>query len=140
MRKRIACLLTAVLTMVACGGVGCSIVEESGLQTDSEVVVCVPDGAPAMGLAALMRADTDGDGVTYKVVSPSVIATKVSAKNQEENADICALPVTAASKLLGDGTRYKMLGVLTGGNLYLLSKDSGTIANFGIMQKEFNYR
>lgn len=132
MRKRIACLLTAVLTMVACGGVGCSIVEKSGLQTNSEVVVCVPDGAPAMGLAALMRADTDGDGVTYKVVSPSVIATKVSAKNQEENADICALPVTAASKLLGDGTRYKMLGVLTGGNLYLLSKDSGTIEDFAV--------
>ncbi len=133
MRKRMgAWLMSAVLTVGACGFSGCTMGLESGAQTEKEVVVCMPDGAPAMGFASLMRADSEEDGVTYKVVSPSVIASKVSAKNQDENADICALPVTAASKLLGDGTRYKMLGVLTGGNLYLLSKDDGTVENFAV--------
>ena len=36
---------------------------------------------------------------------------------------MCVLPVTAASKLLGQGNRYKMVGVVTHGNLFLISKD-----------------
>jgi ABC-type nitrate/sulfonate/bicarbonate transport system substrate-binding protein len=41
----------------------------------------------------------------------------------DKNADVCVLPVTAASKLLGSGEKYEMLGVVTHGNLYLISKD-----------------
>lgn len=100
---------------------GCQVVGEK------EIFVYMPDGAPAMAFAELMRKDMDGDGVSYRVVSPTLVASKVTNKVEEKNADICALPVTAASKLLGDGARYQMLGTLTNGNLYLLSKDSETL-------------
>lgn len=37
-------------------------------------------------------------------------------------ADICVLPLNMAVKLLGGGQNYKLLGTLTHGNLYIVSK------------------
>ena len=88
-----------------------------------EITVCMPDGAPALALAQLMHEDTADDGITYKVVNSSLIASKVTYNDMDKNADVCVLPVTAASKLLGSGEKYEMLGVVTHGNLYLISKD-----------------
>lgn len=96
----------------------------------SEVNVYVPDGAPAMAIAKMLADDKKDDGVTYNVVAPTVIASKVTNKDATKNADICALPATAASKLLGSGDEYQMLGVLTSGNLYLLSNDPHVIFAF----------
>ena len=87
-----------------------------------EITVCMPDGAPALALAQLLCEDVEDDGITYKVVSSNLIASKVTYKDMSKNADVCVLPVTAASKLLGSGEDYQMLGVVTHGNLYLISK------------------
>lgn len=83
-----------------------------------------PDGAPAMAFAQMMETDSEQDGVSYKIVAPTLIASKVTNADQRKNADICVLPVTAASKLLGTGEKYRSLGVVTSGNLYLLTKDT----------------
>ncbi len=92
-----------------------------GCKDEEKIVVCMPDGAPAIAFAKLM---TEGEAeVDFRVVSPAAISTKVTYKEESENADLCALPLTAASKLLGDGSRYSMLGTLTHGNLYLLAKE-----------------
>lgn len=92
-----------------------------------EVRVCMPDGAPALALAKLMKEDTSEDGVRYQVVSANLISSKVTNKDASKNADLCVLPVTAAAKLLGNGNNYQMLGVVTHGNLYLLSKDGDAV-------------
>ena len=97
--------------------------ETSAVTLDKEITVCMPDGAPALALAGLMKNDTETDGVTYKVVATDLIASKVTNKDGVKNADLCVLPVTAASKLLGNGEKYQMLGTVTHGNLYLISKD-----------------
>ena len=89
---------------------------------EREISVYMPDGAPALALAKLMSEDTADDGVTYKVVAPNLIASKVNYQDESKNADLCVMPVTAASKLLGQGNRYKMVGVVTHGNLFLISK------------------
>lgn len=91
---------------------------------DGDLTVYMPDGAPAIALAKLMAEDTKEDGFSYKVVDASVISTKVSYKDMEKNADFCVLPVTAGAKLLGNGENYQMLGVVTHGNLYIISKNS----------------
>ncbi len=88
-----------------------------------DLTVYMPDGAPAIALAEMMAADTEEDGVAYRVVAPALISTKVTNKAEEKNADLCVLPVTAASKLLGSGERYRMVGTLTHGNLYLVAKE-----------------
>ena len=123
-KKWLAVALSSVMTlgMVAFGG--CA---EDGEGSDNsgaaDVTVYMLDGAPAMAFAKLMAEDTEQDGVTYRVVNPAVIATKVTNSDMSKNADLCALPLTAASKLLGTGEKYQMMGVVTNGNLCVLSKD-----------------
>ncbi|MDE6613193.1 MAG: hypothetical protein K2K28_01395 [Clostridia bacterium] len=93
-----------------------------------KVKVYVPDGAPALGLAKLMAEEVNfGESVEteYNVVDATLIQTFVTGANPQ--ADICVLPVNLAVKLLGSGEKYKMLGTLTHGNLYLLSKSGEKI-------------
>lgn len=93
-----------------------------------EISVYAPDGAPALGLAKLM-AESDVRA-EYHVVDPTLIHTYVTGKNPV--SDVCVLPVNLAVKLLGSGENYKMLGVLTHGNLFLLSADGEKITGENI--------
>ena len=120
MKKVVVCLaLTAVL--------GLSGLPLSACSQTQEIRVYMPDGAPAMALAEMMANDEEGDEVAYKVVDPALISSTVTNKDMDKNADMCVLPVTAASKLLGKGTDYKMVGVVTHGNLFLISKDGEVV-------------
>ena len=116
MKRKISVLLAA-LTLSAGFLVVC------GEKKVNEIVVYMPDGAPALALAQLMAEDTADDGVTYNVVPATMIASKVTNKDGAKNADLCVMPLTAASKLLGTGSEYTMLGAVTHGNLYLIAKD-----------------
>ena len=81
------------------------------------VDIYMPDGAPALSMAKLMSEEMDG--CEFHVVNAGTIATFVTGESPE--AELCVLPLNAASKLLGTGTAYTMLGTVTHGNLYLLS-------------------
>ncbi|MBQ7948289.1 MAG: hypothetical protein IJ284_00865 [Clostridia bacterium] len=121
--KKIFKKFTALFCAMVCsfgGVVGFSACEKDTL--DGEAVVCMPDGAPALAMAKLMHEDTEEDGITYRVVKADAIASKVSYENHEENADFCIMPLNAAAKLLGEGDRYVMVGAVTHGNLYIVSK------------------
>ncbi|MCD8308567.1 MAG: hypothetical protein LUD19_01835 [Clostridia bacterium] len=92
--------------------------------------VYAPDGAPALGLSYLMSGEyTLSSGVEYNVeyniVDSSVISTYVTGSSPA--ADICVLPVNLATKLLGSGDTYKLIGTLTHGNLYMVSYDDTQI-------------
>ncbi len=127
MKKVLKGLAVALATLSASLLVGC------GEEKKENLIVCMPDGAPAMAFASLMQ---DGmDGVEFQVVAPTAIATKISNLDESKNADLCVLPITAASKKLGDGEKYKMLSMITSGNLYLLSKDESVIN--GLEQSEY---
>lgn len=120
MKKVVSMALAFVLAMgAAMALVGCGKREGKA----EEMTVYMPDGAPAMAFAKMMETDTEQDGITYRVVDPMTIAQRVTNADMAKNADLCALPLTAASKLLGTGEKYQMLGVVTNGNLCVLSKD-----------------
>lgn len=117
------CALVPALTLfTACG-------EKSGA-----VSVYVPDGAPALAIARLLAEDADfGREVNYSVVGAEEIKSTVTAVDETKNADICILPVNTASKLLGKGDKYRMLGVATHGNLFIAGsgeKENITPENF----------
>ena len=81
--------------------------------------VYAPDGAPAL---ALVNAIEDkAEKFEYHVVDSSTIQTYVTG--EEPKADFCILPVNLASKVLGTGTVYQMLGTVTNGNLFFLSAE-----------------
>lgn len=113
--KRVAILLALSLSLGVFGG--CKKDKVLG-----EVGVYMPDGAPSLAFAKLMSEDSEDDGVFYRVVNPALIQTKVTADKDEDNADFCVLPVTASSKLLGSGEKYKLLATVTHGNLFMVSK------------------
>lgn len=87
----------------------------------SGISVYMPDGAPALSMAKLMLDNEKSSGVVYSVVDATTIQTYVTGNNPQ--ADICILPINLASKLLGSGNTYKMLGTVTHGNLFLLSEN-----------------
>lgn len=116
MKRKISVLLASMLFAVGFAA-GCN------KEDKEDITVYMPDGAPALALAGLMAEDKEGDGVSYNVVPATKIASTVTYKDEARNADLCVMPVTAASKLLGKGDRYTMLGTVTHGNLYMLAKE-----------------
>ncbi len=96
------------------------------VEYEGKVSVYAPDGAPALGIANLLAGvESFSNEVSYNVVNASLVQTFVTGANPK--ADICVLPVNLAVKLLGSGQKYKLVGTLTHGNLYLLSKDGAQI-------------
>ena len=129
MKKRIVKNITAIICAAFCAVAGFACKREP---PQGEWTVYMPDGAPALALAKLMQEDEEEDGICYRVVRADLIASKVTNKEESKNADLCVMPVTAAAKLLGSGERYVMLGAVTHGNLYILSKTQTAISRENI--------
>lgn len=94
-----------------------------------------PDGAPALSIAKFIDGgETFGMNAAfdYKVVSSSQIASFM----QRGSADFMIMPINAASKLYKTHSSdpYKMVGVVTHGNLYIMSSD-GTNSLEGLKGK-----
>ena len=115
--KKIIAILVLVLLLstifVAC--------EQPKPEPQSYTMVA-PDGAPALAISELMAKNMQFDNTfTYNVVNANEIKTHVVG-NLNAHADFALLPVNLASLLLGGGDEYKMVAVVTHGNLYFLSK------------------
>ena len=107
--KKIALFLCLILSFVF--ALGCAPTNST-----SYTLVC-PDGAPALSAYALQN---EGVSVT---VYPSSSAPQLIGKDiKNKQTDFAILPVNLASQLCASGENYKMVGVLTHGNLYGVSK------------------
>lgn len=124
----LASLCAAVCALSSCGGVS----------DPTQVTVCMPDGAPALALASVMKDDTDTDGITYKVIDTSTskgvqpLLAQLTNADKEKNADFCVLPLSVACTEWGTATEYVMLGLVTQGNLYLVSQNKATYTKANI--------
>lgn len=96
----------AMLPLTACGN-------DDG---DNTIHVYMPDGAPAIALAALM--DSGYSGFDFTVVPSDEIRGVVSNKT----ADLAIMPIDAAANLYNGNTDIVMLSVNTHGNLYIVGK------------------
>ena len=101
----------------------CLILTACNQTESSSITVYAPDGAPALALSYAMSSNIEG--VDYKIVGAEVIKTTVTGTDKK--ADVAILPINDATKLLGSGEDYKLLGVVTHGNFYFLSKDNTVI-------------
>ncbi|MDE6059212.1 MAG: hypothetical protein K2G44_04135 [Clostridia bacterium] len=110
--KKIISLFAAAAVCGACifGAVACG-------NSEDKYTVYAPDGAPALALVnAISQRDED---FAYHIVDSGLIQAQVTGKTPK--ADFCILPLNLASKLLGNGETYQMLGTVTNGNLYFLT-------------------
>ena len=107
MKKLFALICTAILLFFA-----------TACDEGDNLTVYAPDGAPALALVKAMENCNEFD---FNIVGADVIQTVVTG---DKKADICILPINLASKLIGSGNDYKMLGTITHGNFYFISKES----------------
>lgn len=90
---------------------------------DNTVHVYMPDGAPAIALAALM--DSGYKGFDFTVVPSEEIGGVVS----NGTADMAIMPIDAAAKLYIGKVDIVMLSVNTHGNLYMVGRDENVTLN-----------
>ena len=90
--KKILKKWTALLCAAVCG-VGCmaTLTACNKDKLDREVTVYMPDGAPALAMAGLMAQDTEDNGISYFVTKADGIASKVTYKDETQNADFCVM-------------------------------------------------
>ncbi|MDE6274222.1 MAG: hypothetical protein K2L87_04160 [Clostridiales bacterium] len=128
MKKFISVMFAAAVCSAAVlGGAACG--EEP---STAPISVYAPDGAPALALANAVNECKGDAAYDFHIVSSNVIAQQVTGESPV--ADVCILPVNAASKTIGNGQVYQMLGTVTNGNMYFLSKTEGvtlTLKNLG---------
>ena len=103
-------LMVSVFIFVGCGSA-------------SQVLVVMPDGAPALSMLGLMSNDykINGESTEYRIVSSDNIAGLVANRQ----ADLAVLPLNLASKVCGED--YQILSVMTFGNLYLVSNAGASV-------------
>ena len=93
--------------------------------------VYAPDGAPALALTnAISQSRVTGAPTVfnYHIVAADQIKLQVTGQMP---ADFCVLPVNLAANLLRSGEKYKLLGTVTNGNMFLLStrSDAPTVSS-----------
>ena len=116
MKKFLALLLvliTSLTTMIACNK------EETG-----NLTFYAPDGAPALSIAKFIK-DGENFGMNAKIDYNVVSASDIGGVMAQGKGDFIVMPVNAASKMYkaNSSDPYVMAGVVTHGNLYLLSTE-----------------
>ncbi|MBQ9514195.1 MAG: hypothetical protein IJR66_04385 [Clostridia bacterium] len=96
----------------------------------SEVRVVAPDGAPALAISKYIADNETFDTDTpflYSVVSSSDIGVTMA----QGNAELIVVPVNLASKTYkaNKNDPYKMVSVITHGNLYIASKEETSLSD-----------
>lgn len=117
MKKLLLFILTTVLAFTTIFSLGCNN------ESDENLSLYTPDGAPALSVARLIYDKTIIDNLDINVVSANLITSFVAGG--ESKADFAILPVNVASKVLGSGENYLLLGAVTHGNLFIMKKQSG---------------
>ncbi len=97
---------------------------------------CVPGGAPALSIVNFLSNNENfisGATFTYKVVSADSQTDNITMymDGVKEYADFIILPVNTATLKYNDSAdldkSYKMVSVITHGNLYIMSKSASTL-------------
>ena len=117
MKKLLTILFTVLLGLTAIFGTACN----DEIQPTT-LKFYAPDGAPALAISKFINDNENfSDGVTmeYKVVS----SNEIGGIMQTGTGDIIVMPINAASKLYKANASdpYKMVSVITHGNLYVMS-------------------
>lgn len=112
LRKIVMLLLCAVVAVAAFG---------CGNNSDGNGVVAkvyAPDGAPAIGLAAMI--DVGYKGAQFNIVQPSDIGGHVL----KGDADIAIMPTNAAALTYNKGAKYMVAGITNFGSLYVIADEN----------------
>lgn len=122
MKKIIGLLLMMSFVLVGC----------TSSKSASEMKIMAPSGAPALSLIGVYE-DVTKNGKVNIVEGSDLLSSELIKKDSEYDAIIA--PINLGCQLLAKGnTEYKLAGVLTWGNLYLVQNEAvnnNELAAFG---------
>jgi NitT/TauT family transport system substrate-binding protein len=113
-------IIIMILALSTCLFVSCT----SKVDVEGEITIAVPDGAPALAMAKLMKDFTyEGNTVNFEIVSGS---TAIAAEISQGTADIAILPTNLACKLYNSGVDLNLIGTNIYGIMYLVGTEDIT--------------
>ncbi len=122
MKKIFAIILASISCLCAVNFAAC------GKDEGGDFTFYAPDGAPALAISKFI-ADKENFGSEYEFEYKVVSSSNIGGVMQKGEGDFIVMPVNAASKLYkaNKNDTYKMLSVITHGNLYIMSKGEKTL-------------
>ncbi|MDE6473784.1 MAG: hypothetical protein K2L70_01610 [Clostridia bacterium] len=143
----ISVMLIGVFSFVACNNTpsegnnspsGDGITSGNGETTQVSYTIVAPDGAPALSIANLAsRISTEGK--QYAVNRKVVASSTISAEAVKNDVDMAIVPANLAAKIFNTGGGYKMLAVVTNGNLYVTSSISSNVESLQDLKGKMVY-
>ncbi|MDE5756463.1 MAG: hypothetical protein K2I23_05165 [Clostridia bacterium] len=88
--------------------------------TQLSYTIVAPDGAPALAIANL-ASSISTDEKQYTVNKKVVASSTIGAEAVKSDVDMAIVPANLASKIFNTSGGYKILAVVTNGNLYMTS-------------------
>ena len=105
---------------------------------DVEYTLVAPDGAPALAISSLPShylVDETVFGVNKKVVASSTLQTEAVQKD----VDMAIVPANLAARIFNTSGGYKILAVVTNGNLYMTSSISCEVSSLQDLKGKMVY-
>lgn len=124
MKKILAIILAIISCFCAFNLTAC------GKDEGGKFTFYAPDGAPALAISKFIN-NKENFGEAYEFEYKVISAGNIGTAMTKDKGDFIVMPVNLASKLYASGTpdsgsadkdTYKMLSVITHGNLYIMSK------------------
>ncbi|MDE7208758.1 MAG: hypothetical protein K2O31_02635, partial [Clostridia bacterium] len=91
--------------------------------SEAHYTLVVPDGAPALAVANL-PSHIVADNVSHKIERKVVSASNINTEAVKDDVEIAIVPANIAARIFNANGGYKMLAVVTNGNLYMTSSIS----------------
>lgn len=122
MKKFFAVILSVMLALCMC-----AFTCENPEGEKDALTFYAPDGAPALAIAKLIN-DQESFGIDADITYSVVASSDIGPTMAQGKGDFIVMPVNAASKLYkaNKNDPYIMAGVVTHGNLYIMSSDNTT--------------
>jgi NitT/TauT family transport system substrate-binding protein len=128
MKKFLILLLTLTLLLfTACG-----------TKKGGDILIVMPDGAPALVFAQMMSETQELDG--YKI-SYEVVAGVQGIQSKIEDFDIAVMPLNLGANLYNQGENLQLLSVNIHGVLYIVGKEGniGTLSDLSVLKGKVVY-
>ena len=125
-QRLFAVALAMAVTFFAALSFGCVKKDAEG-----SIKVVAPDGAPALAIAKLIGENQNFGYEKSQFLYSVVASSDIGGAMIKGEGDIMVMPVNAASKLYKSNQEdaYKMAGVITHGNLYIMSREELSLEN-----------
>ena len=138
MKKILIAIMAVAMLVSLVAFTACNNTDGENASVDKEYTLVAPDGAPALAIANMITQIPTAKavyGINRKVVSSSIISTEAI----KSDVDMAIVPANLAAKIFNTSGGYKMLAVVTNGNLFMTSSISCDVTSLQDLKGKLIY-